>query len=70
MIVVGQGHAYGMLSQYSSLVWSMIGCPVVCGDVVCLKRERNNNVNVCDHGDDLTPLNKFREDVDWMDLIR
>ena len=24
----------------------MIGCPVVCDEVVCLKRVRNNNVNV------------------------
>ena len=24
----------------------------------------------CDHGDDLSPLNTFREDMDWMNLIR
>ena len=47
----------------------MIGCPVVCDEVVCLKRVRNYNVNVCDHGDDLTPLNKFREDVNRMNLF-
>ena len=32
----------------------MIGCPVVCDEVVCLKRVRNYNVNVCDHGDDMS----------------
>ena len=37
MIVVDYCHAYGMLSQYSSLVWSVIGCPVVCDEVVCFE---------------------------------
>ena len=37
---------YGVLSHDSCLVWSMIGCPVVCDEVVCLKRDGNNNVYV------------------------
>ena len=49
-------------------LWSAV---LWCVTKLFVWRERETTTwTCCDHGDDLSNLNSFGEDVDWMDLIR
>ena len=67
----GECHVYDVLSHDSSLVWSVIGQALWCVTKMFVWRERETTTwTCCDYGDDLSTLNTFRKNMDWMNLIR